>query len=526
MSKSDLQQRGTPGPPNIVLILTDQQRRDTLGCYGAHWVKTPNLDRLAAEGARFDRCYVNNPICTPSRSSIWTGRELPGHGVYRLYDCLPRDQIHFSERLRQAGYRTALYGKLHTSSRIVEAENRHPQDGFDEYEWAIEASIHLDSPFNGYSRWLQENHPAFYRELTEKGRALLHHPREVHFTHWAAERTIDFIRRHSAAPAETDSDRSANSAAGQPFFVCMSVFDPHNPYEDYPMEMLDRLEEEELPPRLADRRRDRPLGVERERAHSYLGAFDDLGDDEIAAMRRGYFASVALIDLEVGRVLDALEDAGIAENTLVIATSDHGDMLGDHDLLVKGAAFYDGCTRVPLLMRHPGHIPAKTVVDVVVQPHDIAATAMAAAGLLEDLPEDAMPDSRDLVPLSRGEVDRVHDYAICAYRNSGISDDKAPWDPPIHATMITDGRYKLSIFHGSEHSMKRGELYDLVQDPLEMADLFEEERWATERARLTTGLAEWFARHDARGAAPRAAEILPGPSDRLDNRLSPGKEES
>jgi len=502
--------------PNILLILTDQQRRDSLGCYGAHWVDTPNLDRLAAEGARFDRCYVNNPICTPSRSSIWTGRELPGHGVYRLYDCLPQDQVHFPERLRGAGYKTALFGKLHTSSRILEAETRHPHDGFDEYEWAIEASIHLDSPFNGYSRYLQAEHPDFYRDLLEKGRTVLHHPREVHFTHWAANRTIDFIRRHSAT----------STAAEQPFFVCMSVFDPHNPYEDYPPEMLERIRQGEIPRPIPDPRRDRPAGVEREREHSYLGAFESLREEEIAAMRRGYFASVALIDLEVGRVLDALAGTGVADNTLVIYTSDHGDMLGDHDLLVKGAAFYNHTTQVPLLVRRPGTIPAGTVVDAVVQPHDIAATVMAAAGLQEALPAAAMPDSRDLTPLARGEVDGVHDYAVCAYRNSGISDGKAPWDPPIHATMITDGRYKLSLFHDEKHENGRGELYDLAHDPHELEDRYGDDRWAPVQARLATGLTEWFARHDARGPVPRAVELLPGPSDRLDNRLVPPKEES
>lgn len=499
--------------PNIVLFLTDQQRRDSLGCYGADWVQTPNLDRLAAEGARFDRCYVNNPICTPSRSSIWTGRELPGHGVYRLYDCLPRDQIHFPERLRDAGYRTALYGKLHTSSRLLETDHRHPHDGFEEYEWAIEASIHLDSPYNGYRRWLQEKHPDFYRKLKENGRSLLHHPREVHFTHWAAERTIDYIERRAGDAADGN--------AAQPFFVCMSVFDPHNPYEDYPLEMLDHLDADAIPSPLRDTRRDRPDGVERERAHSYLGAFDSLGDSEIAAMRRGYFASVALIDLEIGRVLAALERSGAADNTVVIFTSDHGDLLGDHDLLVKGAAFYDGCTRVPFLMRWPNRIPAETKIDALIQPHDIAATVMTAAGIIEGLPEDAMPDSCDLVPPARGEVDTVHEYAVCAYRNSGISDSKKPWDPPIHATMITDGRYKLSVFHEE----CRGELYDLVADPDELHDHYDDEGDAPVRARLAGALADWFARHDRRGPAARGEQMLPGPSDQLDNRLTTSKEE-
>ncbi len=492
--------------PNIVLFLTDQQRWDSLGCYGADWVQTPHLDRLAAEGVRFDRCYVNNPVCTPSRASIWTGRELPDHGVYRLYDLMPEDAVFFPRHLQEEGYRTALFGKLHTSSRLFEAEQRHRNDGFDEYEWAIEAAIHLDSPFNGYSRWLKEHHPDFYDDLQKRGRNVLHHPREAHFTHWAAERTVNFI------------DRSVRDGVGDnPFFVCMSVFDPHNPYEDYPPEMLDRIDESRMPPPLSDQRRNRPAGVEWERRRSYLGAFEEFSDEEIAAMRRGYFASVALIDLEVGRVLDALEEAGVADNTLILFVSDHGDMLGDHDLVVKGAYFYDACSRVPFLMRWPGHVPEGTVIDTPVQPHDIARTILSAAEVPRAKFDYLMPDSRDLLPLTKGEVHRVHDYAVTAYRNSGISDGKEPWDPPIDATMICDGRFKLSLYHGES---PEGELYDLHADPQELNDLFDNPEYGETRLRLTEGLTEWFFLKEQRNSASRGGERRPGPADQLDNRLT------
>ena len=100
----------TGNRPNVLLILTDQQRWDSLGCYGAEWVDTPVLDRLAADGARFDRCYCTNPICTPSRASLWTRRHVAGHGVYRLDSIFPDDQVLFSRTLRDAGYRTGLFG--------------------------------------------------------------------------------------------------------------------------------------------------------------------------------------------------------------------------------------------------------------------------------------------------------------------------------------------------------------------------------------------------------------------------------
>ena len=123
--------------PNILLLMTDQQRWDSLSCYGGEVVATPNLDELASEGARFENCYCNAPICTPSRSSIMTGKELPGHGVYRLHDLMPQEERLFPELLQEHGYRTGLFGKLHVSGRVHEAEHRHPHDGFDEYDWCI-----------------------------------------------------------------------------------------------------------------------------------------------------------------------------------------------------------------------------------------------------------------------------------------------------------------------------------------------------------------------------------------------------
>ena len=107
---------------NILLILTDQQRWDSLGCYGTMGVHTPNIDRLANVGTRYTQCYVNNPISTPSRASLWTGKHLPGHGVYKLHDVLPIDEILFPYFLREAGYDTALFGKLHVASHIWEAK--------------------------------------------------------------------------------------------------------------------------------------------------------------------------------------------------------------------------------------------------------------------------------------------------------------------------------------------------------------------------------------------------------------------
>ena len=221
--------------PNILLLMTDQQRSDSLGCYGARFANTPNLDRLAGEGAVFNHCYANNPICTPVRASMMTGKHLPEHGVWRLYDNLPFDEILFTRRLQERGYGTALFGKLHVSAIDTEANQRHPYDGFDVYEPCLEGAARMEAPYQAYARWLKQKDEAFYERLLREGRRLTHVPREYHMTHWAADRTINYLEQR---------DRT------RPFFCMMSVFEPHNPYDLYPSDMAGLVDARAIPPAL------------------------------------------------------------------------------------------------------------------------------------------------------------------------------------------------------------------------------------------------------------------------------------
>ncbi|MCL4694992.1 MAG: sulfatase-like hydrolase/transferase [Candidatus Hydrogenedentes bacterium] len=479
--------------PNIVLLMTDQQRYDSLGCYGAGFAHTPNLDRLARDGAVFERCYVNNPICTPSRASMMTGKHLPGHGVYRLYDNLPHGEVLFTERLQHAGYTTALFGKLHVSSIEEESYRRHPHDGFDVFEPCLEGSAHMDAPCQAYARWLEERDPEFYTRLKAEGRKLLHPPRNRHMTYWAAERTIDFLRSRHDEP--------------EPFFCMMSIFEPHNPYEHYPPEMGALVDADAIPaplPRPSDRTWE-PPDIDRERHHNHLGDIDTFTPEALRKIRHGYHSAVAYSDLEFGRVLDVLEETGLAENTLVIFTSDHGDMLGDRGLLVKGAHFYDANVRVPLLLRWPGHIPQGARVNALAQLHDIAATVLGAAGVEPE----GMPAARNLLDAATGTVGQLHDHAICCYRNSGMSLEREYWDPPINATMIHEGRYKLNLWHTSADPAEMpGELYDMEEDPHEMKNRIGDSTFESIRSRLTDRLIKWLAENERRPGS-RGGETRP-----------------
>lgn len=438
--------------PNILLIMTDQQRFDSLGCYGAKFAYTPRLDALAKQGTRFEHCYVNNPICTPSRASLMTGHDLLTHGVHQLYGQLADQFTMFPKHLQALGYHTSLVGKLHVSDYKIEADARHSNDGFDDYYWCHDPTIALDSPFNGYAKWLEEKDPAYLALLREK-KWDAPAPAHLHMTTWAAQKTIKQIQTRP-------SDK--------PFFCMMSVFDPHNPYHDCPEEYTRKIDMSKMPDRIGMQTdmTTVPTGMQQEHHASYMGPMSKYSEQDIVDMRRGYHGSVSLIDEQVGHVLDELDKQGIANNTLVIFVSDHGDMLGDHQLLVKGAFFYDACTRVPLLMRWPDAMQANQLRKDLSQVNDLTATILAAAGMSVGKIHDLMPESSNLLA-SEGSS---REQAICHYLNTGLSCTRAYFDPPIYASMIRDDRYKLNVYW-SKNNDDECQLFDMHDDPDELNDL-------------------------------------------------------
>ncbi len=220
--------------PNLLVVMTDQQRADSLGCCGNRAVATPHLDGLAEGGVLFDNAWCTNPICTPSRASFMTGHHLPRHGVDHIAAPLAEEHVMFPQRLRDAGYRTGLVGKLHAQAAGVERERRHPCDGFDAYELYYGGGAMMDSPLNAYAPWLRERRPDVFDRLVEHEKAAGPIPAEVHMNAWAAERAEAFLD-------EADAE-------GRPFLLMVSVFDPHNPYDDHPPKAEARVDASALPP--------------------------------------------------------------------------------------------------------------------------------------------------------------------------------------------------------------------------------------------------------------------------------------
>jgi arylsulfatase len=454
------------------------------------------LDRLAQAGALFERCYANATICTPARASLMTGKPVPGHGVYRLHDILPDNEVMLPKRLQSQGYETALVGKLHVSGLWHEEEVRHPNDGFEHYDWCIDPGLNFDSRFNTYARWVEKRDPRFYEQLKREGKGMRHFPAELHFSTWAAETTIARIESRDRA---------------RPFFINTSFFDPHDPYFDYPAEVANRVNRGAISlPQGAPDDSAQPDGARREFAKSQamLRSAPDYQDDA-RAMRVGYHAKIALLDEQIGRILECLDREGLAENTLVVFVSDHGDMLFDRGLFAKGGFFYDASVRVPLLVRWPGRIAEGTRVAQLVQLTDITATLLAAAGFDRPQLDDIEPHSMDLVELARrgDRYDRLRDWAVSVYRNSGFGPGGTYYDPPIHATMFHDGRYKLNVYHKMSGSPRpEGELYDMREDPLETRNLWRSPTHADVKSTLLQRMMNWTVDHDVRAWGSRGGE--------------------
>ena len=369
--------------PNILFICTDQQRGDSLGCTGATWAVTPNLDRLASEGALFENCYVQNPVCSPSRASLFTGKYPSNHGLYANGVPLPEGQHMFTRTLADAGYDCGMIGKQHLSPCDTWRTEPRQDDGYRVFEWAHGPNHRALE--NDYHRWLRKTHPDIYQaifpdtganENTEysnrarTGTPIDHVPAKAHYSHWVGERAIDFITH----------DRQND----KPFFLMVNFFDPHHSF-GAPQEFRDMIDADAIPgpvtkPGELD---EKPAPHRAYSEKSYSGTapgFQDYSTEEIKEIRAQYWAMIALIDHEVGRILKALEDAGELEKTLVIFTSDHGEMLGNHLQLLKGPQLYDDLTHVPLIMRWPNSVSRGKRVSNPVQWIDLTATILDATG--------------------------------------------------------------------------------------------------------------------------------------------------
>ncbi len=438
--------------PNILFICVDQWRADCLGFAGHPTVETPHLDRLAKESTHFTQAYAATPTCVPARAAIFTGLSPRHHGFVGYDD---HAEWHYDVTLpgllADAGYHTQCVGKMHVSParQLMGFHNVVLHDGYLHRERSKSDDYGL---VDDYTPWLrrQLGQPAADYIDTGLGcNGYVARPwmydEMLHPTSWVVTESIDFLRRRDPT---------------KPFFLMMSFHRPHPPL-DPPQHYLDRYLAKDLPaPVVGDWAPD-------ELPVRGLDSPVPTDQDQIDMARRAYYAQITQIDHHLNRMLMALYESGVLENTAIVFVADHGEMLYDHNLIAKGLPF-DASARVPFLVRLPAAEARQAALRQVEQPvelRDILPTLCDLAGV--DVPE--IVDGRSVLPLCQGEA---KDWRSNIHGEHTLGEGSNQW--------LTDGKEKYIWFT----QMGRELLFDLETDPLELHDLSVErpervEHWRT-----------------------------------------------
>jgi len=350
--------------PNILLILTDQQRQDTLAKVASNpWIQTPSLDRLAERGVWFEAMYSEMPECVPARSVILTGKMGHVTGVMGNNRRLGGESPTIAHALSQAGYHTQAIGKMHFSP--VRASH-----GFADLRLAEEIPTQIDEDDylsflvnSPYAHVLEPHgirHEYYYIPQVSQL------PDDLHATTWIGQETVKFLQH----PPQ------------QPFFLYTSFIKPHPPFEPT-LPYAFRYDPAQLPDPVDWSPAADPAGLELLRAQDYSKWMEATDLNLAHLIKAAYYACVTQVDVQIGRILDALDRSGLAQETLVIFSSDHGELLGDHHHFGK-RSFYHGSTRVPLILSWPGTLPQGQVRQSVVGHQDFYQAMAEAAGLTQD----------------------------------------------------------------------------------------------------------------------------------------------
>ncbi len=498
--------------PNFLFIITDQHRADHLGCYGNPVVKTPNIDGIAAKGRRWNRFYVANPICMPNRASIMTGRMSSAHGARHNGIPLSKDHTTFVELLKDAGYRTGLIGKSHLQSftglpasntfkaepgrtapsahlRDAVKNNRHSADydlevtpkwdrpladrlegDFYGFEHVKIAADHADQANGDYLLWARDQR-SDYDTLVGPDNAIPDNrisapqawrtavPEELYSTNWIADQSETWLQERA------DDDA--------PFFLQMSFPDPHHPftppgrywdmYDPSDIALPSSFGKGDLPPIRAMQEALATGSDPRDNQNPFA-----VTEDEARAIIALTYGMITMIDDAIGRVLARLESLGLANDTVVIFTSDHGDYMGDHGLMLKLLLHYQGTIRVPFIWHDPKSPGGSLLENGLASSIDISATILARAGIqaFNGL------QGRDLFSTEPPEAIIVEEDSQRVMTG---------FDRPQRVRTVVTDQYRMSLRHGETW----GELYDLGSDPDEIHNLFDDPSGASIRHELT-----------------------------------------
>ena len=492
-----------PQRPNILLIITDQQRTDTLGCYGATHMRTPVIDQLAASGVQFNRAYCNSSVCTPSRASLFTGVYASRHGAWHVGTHVPEDIPMLSHRLSAEGYRTHYIGKAHFQSYTAEPDvsmesnkssSRYqdwagPYYGFESVELCVGHALY-GHRHGHYGEWVRSKNggetPEFAMRHDEPrfgGEAIdWDMPTAMHNSTWAGESASAFLEE---------------SPTDEPFFLTVSFQDPHHPhalpsdcpcrvdFDSVPSPLKRDGELDDKPEHFGDTSRGEIEKWVKRGTYSFTAQsgdppLDQLSDEENRRARAAYYGMVQLIDRSLATVMETLERRGLAENTLVIFTSDHGELLGDHGLWFKGPFHYEALLNVPLIMRWPAGLAAGHKVDAPVGLIDIVPSVLAAT---QTAPDDLL-DGESLLPIANGTGPCREEAYV-----EMVDDPKR-----LRLRTVVTRDWKLTWYAGEEF----GELYDLANDPSEYVNRWDDPECASIKAQLLGRLLNYTEKNERR----------------------------
>ena len=485
--------------PNILFVMADQLPASALGCYGNPVPSTPTLDRLASMGVRYDRHFSVYPVCGPARATIFTGRHASAHGVFENNVPMNRNLPHITELLRDSGYRTGGFGKFHFEPMDEPLPLDVSAFGFDE-------SVITEDPKVGpWLNWIEAEHPAFYdqalalmwpqkyhnayerdrwqrafdthlrprmsREPYDQNVFVSPLPAELTQTVWITDHAIRFV------------ERTAQEHGDQPWFCYTSYVTPHDPYDPSP-EYADIFRPEDMPDPLPKEWRDDAVAeVYLNQYHGNI-RFAELGPRCLAdytpldwkRLRAHYHGNLKQIDDQFARLLDRVDQLDNGRPTVIVFTTDHGEMLGDHGLLNKGTKHYDSSIRCPLIIVDPRDPRPGTVVDRMTSIMDFFPTFCQWGGIETDR---AMP-GRSLLDTTR--------------RNELLIEFNHHRANRVIRTLMTDEGERVTWFSGQAY----GELFQLREDPDEQRNLYHDPAYASQRADLLQCMVEQmtFAQHD------------------------------
>jgi arylsulfatase len=451
---------------NILFITTDQQRQDSLPCYGLEFMQTPALDRLAREGIVFDRCTSVSPICQPARASFILGQYPLVTGVAHNFRWIRPDSPTIARAFAGAGWNTAAIGKMHF----------HPWDNPEGFSWRISAEDkrHYFRP-DDYTQFLKDNgytrdHPATFPGYEEQlGAVVSPLPKQLHIDSFIGEQAVSWIEQQAEAP----------------FFCWVSFNSPHDPY-DPPAELADLYREAQIPEAAgcAAELENKPAYQSRildffNNNLLYRSDYRKLSKSLIRRIREHYLATVTLVDRQIEKILAALEAKGLSDSTLVVFSSDHGDHLGDHGLPFK-ETFYQSALMVPLIVSGPG-VATGGRSSAQVNWLDLHATFLAIAGI--QVPDHVQgrdisalfADPENLVDRETGQPDPYYQIAFSEL---------------LGGAMVRNERYKLVLCDDGD-----GELYDLQEQPLEVNNHFRDPSFREIREQLSGLLAAHLVGH-------------------------------